>query len=970
MSALLGGLGSSYVKPWPKEDTVKGGSTSSEDSPLEKVGNRQQDPHLGIVETPIVQENPQIHFESAGGNVREYLPTETQSEDYGLGKEAKFWKTYVKETDRWDGELVDEGLVLLGLWMFFWTPVFAALFSAIVTAFIVESSSLLQEDPADVSAQTLLIISQTLLAMSNNTQPIELTPTSPTPFAPSRSAVAVNVLWYLSLALSVSTAFLAILAKEWCHSFMIGRTGHPCLQARRRQRKWTMIERWKMRELILVLPSLIHLSLRKLLFAIGLCIYVWDLNSTVAIPVFCVCGLVVGFYIWSSLAASVLKSFPYTTMASRILRSGFVKPLHIFLRYGAATTLLLIYITAIIIMLCLIFLTICIPSCGYAIAGWVNPMLDWFQRLVDWLIDDDLDKQEEEPSQDIVASQAISWMITNCEVPRSVDVALQAIAGANKRLPREPLEECKAALVISRRLGSGDLYSRAGTRLVSLYIRALFVLGSNAESMDDSHKDELEIMIRDLQAGSKNQVTNLITDGTFVPNSQNLEALRIGSNAPHQCLILVNNPQNADPLPLAQVTRLLQNHIDDSKPLHPAALLSLVNAIAMLASCAPNKGVSNPALIIIHLLHSVLSTPPTTKTSLFEMSGILAVCALSQSRSVASPGVAQLNCLIRTEQSLRALADYMQGKTSSEIVFWSSVLELSSHPEAYGLDASSEPDSECLLPASGISYPETDLTSMISHLHVHATTAFSDIVDKLFSSAPVDRDLVEQYVQNIDGAYSVAQIQTPPTQVYVFLLECLCHSHMQDGIAEKCGQLLSRLSFPQLSLELVRYLRDHDIIPRLRDRIDRWPVGVRFLAASHLWLLFTLYLDTPDILPILREQMLLELEKYQPGHTEREQLEEARRDLARKIEGFWRWPHRVRRLTDDIGGFVFRFMECLFQQQKRPKSDPRWKQINQGLVGIPQELRGLSCLISTEIRKSDQAHVTLEVESSDRESKS
>ncbi|KAF8752469.1 hypothetical protein RHS01_07698 [Rhizoctonia solani] len=628
MSALLGGLGSSYAKPRPKEDTVKSGSTSSEDSPIEKVGNRQQDPHLGIAETPIDQENPQIHFESAASNVREYLPTETQSEDYGLGKEAKFWKTYVKETDRWDGELVDG-----------WNKSLDVLLDSSIRGTVFGHSNSV--------TPIYFALCEHCVSRHPRKGVVSFFYDWPywTPMPPSSSAPAkVDN----DRALENAGAHFGI---AFPHSFITtticDRTMHLCMGSK--------------------------LDCRD--------------------PVFCVCGLVVGFYIWSSLAASVLKSFPYTTMASRILRSGFVKPLHIFLRYGAATTLLLIYITAIIIMLCLIFLTICIPSCGYAIAGWVNPMLDWFQRLVDWLIDDDLDKQEEEPSQDIVASQAISWMITNCEVPRSVDVALQAIAGANKRLPREPLED------------------RAGTRLVSLYIRALFVLGSNAESMNDSHKDELEIMIRDLQAGSKNQVTNLITDGTFVPNSQNLEALRIGSNAPHQ-----------------SYRRL--------KPLHPAALLSLVNAIAMLASCAPNKGVSNPALIIIHLLHSVLSTPPTTKTSLFEMSGILAVCALSQSRSVESPGVAQLNCLIRTEQSLRALADYMQGKTSSEIVFWSSVLELSSHPEAYGLDASSEPDSECLLPASGISYPETDLTSMISHLHVHATTAFSDIVDKLFSLLP------------------------------------------------------------------------------------------------------------------------------------------------------------------------------------------------------------------------------------------
>ncbi|KAJ1303003.1 hypothetical protein OPQ81_011205 [Rhizoctonia solani] len=820
MSALLGDSGNfTGAKSRIRELDL------NEDSPNDEVkstlpGDQKHEPGLETGNSPTKQQRGDADSRLLAHNILEYSPAgAAQSEEYGLGKEAKFWQTYVKETDSWDAELVGGWNKSLDVLL-----VFAALFSAIVTGLIVESSKLLKEDPADVSAQTLLVISQTLMAMANNTQPVGLPSTSSGPplrsFSPRRC-------YQCSL--------------EWCHSFMTGRIGHPCLQARRRQQKWTMIERWKMRELILVLPSLMHLSL--LLFAIGLCIYVWGLNPTVAIPVFCVCGIVVGFYIWSSLTASILDHFPYTTMASRVLRSGLVKPVYHFLRFGTAMFLLFAYVVALVTILCLIMSTICIPSSGYVIAGWVNPTLAWFEKVVYWLVGDESQDQSEEPSQDIITSRAISWMVTNCEVPRSVDIALQAIASANKQLPREPLEACNAASVISRRLGSGDLYSKAETRLVSRYIRALFVLGSNAEPTADSHKDELEIMIRDVQSGSKNQVVNLITDGNFIPNSQNLEALRIGSNAPQQCLTLIRNPAKAGPLPLSQVVRLLQDHLNDSKPLHPAALLSLVNAVAMLASCAPGKGASNPAQIITRLLHSILSSPPSTKSTLFEMSGILAACALSQSRSIARPEAVQLDRLARTEQSLRALADYMQGKKSSEAVFWSGVLELSSHPDTYGLDAASE--SEWLIPASELSHQDATEISMIEDLHHHATMAFSDISDKLFSTAAVDTDLIEEYVENIHRAYSSAQIRAPPTQVYVFLLECLSHANMKDFLVVKCTKVLAQLSFPRLSLELVRWLRERDIIPKLREAAGRWPTDIRFSAACHLWVLFTLYLDSP-----------------------------------------------------------------------------------------------------------------------------
>ncbi|CAE6434554.1 unnamed protein product [Rhizoctonia solani] len=965
MSALIGASGNSTYAKSRTSEQAKMDSISSEDSSSDEMMNipqivGQHEPIPEDKNPPVDQRDTHIELRAAG-YPEEYSGSATQSEEYGLGKEAKFWKTYVKEADRWDEELVGGWNQSLDVLL-----VFAALSSAIVSAFIIESSHLLQEDPADVSAQTLLVISQTLMTLANNTQSAGLIPTpTDTPFSPSRSAVAVNALWYLSLALSVSTSFLAILAKEWCHSFMTGRTGHPCLQARRRQRKWTMIEHWKMRELILVLPSLMHLSL--LLFAIGLCIYVWDINPTVAIPVICVCGLVVGFYIWSSLAASILDSFPYTTLASRVLRSGFVKPLHVFLRYTLVAVFLFFYILTMLIVLCIISATLCVPSWGYATTGWLNPIMAWFLRVADWFGRNRNEDRDEEPKQDIVASRAISWMIANCEVPHSVDIALQAIAGANKQLPRKPLEQCNAALVISRRLGSGDLYTKAGTKLVSRYIRALFVLGSDPEPTADSHKDELEIMIRDLQAGSKNQVMNLITDGNFTPNSQNLEALRIGSNAAHQCLVLVKNPSNAGPLPLLDVVRLLQDHLNDLKPLHPAALLSLINAIAMLASCTPSND-TNPAQIIIRLLQNILSTPPSNKSTLFEMSGILAACALSQGRAIGPPEVAQLTRLARTEESLRALADYMQGKTSSEIVFWSGVLELSSHPDNYGLDALSE--SDWLLPVPDLPNPDTVETSMINHLHNHATIAFSDIVDKLFSPADVDIDLLEQYVENIDSAYKAAQIQTPPAQVYVFLLECLSHSNVTDELTLKCGRVISRLAFPWLSLDLVRWLGKRDIVPKLREAASRWPTEITFSASAHLWLLFTLYLDTPEPLSVVQEHMLAELEKYKPGHGKKEELEKARRSLAKRIEKIWRWPHENRLVVDDSGVFAYRFMECLLEQQRCPKSDPRWKQIDKGLEGIRPELRGLSSFIGREIYKGKSTHVALDVQSNILDSKS
>ncbi|CAE6474673.1 unnamed protein product [Rhizoctonia solani] len=186
-----------------------------------------------------------------------------QEDEYGaeLTRDARVWKVYVKEADRWDAELVDGWNKSLDVIL-----VFAALFSAVSTTFLIESSGMLKQDPNDISAAALVVISQALVALANSSS-LDLAALSgseqnaTSTYVPPHNAVVINTLWYLSLATSLATSFLAMLAKDWCHSFNANRAGHPWDQAQRRQRKWMMIEDWKMQELIVLLPSLIHLSL-------------------------------------------------------------------------------------------------------------------------------------------------------------------------------------------------------------------------------------------------------------------------------------------------------------------------------------------------------------------------------------------------------------------------------------------------------------------------------------------------------------------------------------------------------------------------------------------------------------------------------------------------------------------------------------------------------------------------------------
>jgi hypothetical protein len=127
-----------------------------------------------------------------------------------------------------------------------------------------ESLQDLKPDPADTTAQTLAIMSQTLVSIANG-QPVDASSISASAeasaFLPSRSAVLVNTLWFLSLSLSVFVSLVAILAKDWFYRFMLGRYGDTYAQAKQRQDRWDGILKWKLKTLLRYLPVALHLAL-------------------------------------------------------------------------------------------------------------------------------------------------------------------------------------------------------------------------------------------------------------------------------------------------------------------------------------------------------------------------------------------------------------------------------------------------------------------------------------------------------------------------------------------------------------------------------------------------------------------------------------------------------------------------------------------------------------------------------------
>ncbi|KZO93139.1 hypothetical protein CALVIDRAFT_268771, partial [Calocera viscosa TUFC12733] len=129
----------------------------------------------------------------------------------GLGPEAEVWRVYNTYAEKYDKEMLEtykDGTDNL--------LIFAALFSAAVTAFLVLSLPLLQTDPSQATLSALTVISAQLSAQSaGSSAAVGAYYAGGDDFSPASSDIFINGLWIMSLFVSLSTSVLAMLVKQW-----------------------------------------------------------------------------------------------------------------------------------------------------------------------------------------------------------------------------------------------------------------------------------------------------------------------------------------------------------------------------------------------------------------------------------------------------------------------------------------------------------------------------------------------------------------------------------------------------------------------------------------------------------------------------------------------------------------------------------------------------------------------------------
>lgn len=129
------------------------------------------------------------------------------------------------------------------------------------------------------------------------------------PFRAPEWAVRVNGLWFASLVVSLATASLSMLVKQWLREYLAMDWASPQDRVRARQYRRPAMDDWKVFEIAAILPVLLQVSLG--LFFTGLCFFTASVDLRMGRPTLL---LVVGwafFVVFTTLSPLFSPRCPY-----------------------------------------------------------------------------------------------------------------------------------------------------------------------------------------------------------------------------------------------------------------------------------------------------------------------------------------------------------------------------------------------------------------------------------------------------------------------------------------------------------------------------------------------------------------------------------------------------------------------------------------------------------------------------------
>ncbi|KAH7092756.1 hypothetical protein BKA62DRAFT_785934 [Auriculariales sp. MPI-PUGE-AT-0066] len=279
-SQSRGGSIDAWMSMWPDEASallpvhpvhsmdVDGGEAGIAEVPATSSGeNHNKVIHMSTT-TAVNQRYPSQSVPVQSDFDKQFQPDRFGDE---ASENARVWKVYRDRVTDLDSDLIEGWKDTLNFLL-----VFAGLFSAVATAFIIEYSRRLQPDYTEYTAKAMFV----LLARMNDST----TPAVPLPefnhFAPPLRARWINGVWFLSLTLALVISLLSILIKQWLVDY-VAKLRAPVEHARR----WAWrhfayrqgLERWGVGPIVSGLTVLLHAAL--FLFLCGLIGFLFELDA-------------------------------------------------------------------------------------------------------------------------------------------------------------------------------------------------------------------------------------------------------------------------------------------------------------------------------------------------------------------------------------------------------------------------------------------------------------------------------------------------------------------------------------------------------------------------------------------------------------------------------------------------------------------------------------------------------------------
>ncbi|KAI4523493.1 hypothetical protein K525DRAFT_182510, partial [Schizophyllum commune Loenen D] len=203
-----------------------------------------------------------------GYHAPDYDPARRRDPPFArAGPNARVWHMYAYEVAAFDLDTVYGWMDSLDAFL-----VFVGLFSTIVASFLIQSSQALQ-DYNKITASLLLelIAVQRAVAIGASSQDVPPSAFSLDSNTGQAIDVVINGLWIASLTISLASALVAVLAKQWLHRYTMSSSGTQRDRALLQQYRYTALERWHVPFIVRSLPLMLHGAL--FLFLAGFAAY-------------------------------------------------------------------------------------------------------------------------------------------------------------------------------------------------------------------------------------------------------------------------------------------------------------------------------------------------------------------------------------------------------------------------------------------------------------------------------------------------------------------------------------------------------------------------------------------------------------------------------------------------------------------------------------------------------------------------